>query len=221
MPDYVVLISTLGGMAMFGLTGFVIGPTIAALFMASWDLLASSEESQQAPPAPPETHSVPVTTTMPTPVATVVIMVPSVVTTTTRAARRGGHADPRGTGRHSGDHGAADGGAAPAMHGLTTGVVAGAMLPPVLGMPRRYVHVNRRTLNRHLGTMDDHRLGIDQCRGRCIANLDAAINARNDLPIHGRIHVGLCTHAARSQQQRDRYANDGPCAAEKTHDLLQ
>ena len=51
MPDYVVLISTLGGMAMFGLTGFVIGPTIAALFMASWDLLASSEESQQAPPA--------------------------------------------------------------------------------------------------------------------------------------------------------------------------
>ena len=40
MPDYVVLISTLGGMAMFGLTGFVIGPAIAALFIASWDLFA-------------------------------------------------------------------------------------------------------------------------------------------------------------------------------------
>ena len=40
MPDYVVLISTLGGMALFGLTGFVIGPAIAALFIASWDLFA-------------------------------------------------------------------------------------------------------------------------------------------------------------------------------------
>ena len=40
MPDYVVLISTLGGMALFGLTGFVIGPVIAALFIACWDLFA-------------------------------------------------------------------------------------------------------------------------------------------------------------------------------------
>src|SRR6218665_2206864 len=38
MPDYIVLISTLGGMALFGLTGFVIGPVIAALFIASWEL---------------------------------------------------------------------------------------------------------------------------------------------------------------------------------------
>ena len=44
MPDYVVLISTLGGMALFGLTGFVIGPVIAALFIASWDLFASSQD---------------------------------------------------------------------------------------------------------------------------------------------------------------------------------
>lgn len=41
MPDYVVLISTLGGMALFGLTGFVIGPVIAALFIASWDLFVT------------------------------------------------------------------------------------------------------------------------------------------------------------------------------------
>jgi predicted PurR-regulated permease PerM len=40
MPDYVVLISTLGGLALFGLTGFVIGPVIAALFMATWDLFS-------------------------------------------------------------------------------------------------------------------------------------------------------------------------------------
>ncbi len=40
MPDYVVLISTLGGMSLFGLTGFVIGPAVAALFIATWDLFA-------------------------------------------------------------------------------------------------------------------------------------------------------------------------------------
>lgn len=45
MPDYVVLISTLGGMSLFGLTGFVIGPTVAALFMACWDLFAPAEVS--------------------------------------------------------------------------------------------------------------------------------------------------------------------------------
>lgn len=44
MPDYVVLISTLGGMALFGLNGFVIGPVIAALFIAAWDLFSSASE---------------------------------------------------------------------------------------------------------------------------------------------------------------------------------
>ena len=43
MPDYVVLISTLGGMSLFGLTGFVIGPVIAALFIATWDLFAPTK----------------------------------------------------------------------------------------------------------------------------------------------------------------------------------
>ena len=47
MPDYVVLISTLGGMSLFGLTGFVVGPAIAALFMAIWEICA--------PPAPENT----------------------------------------------------------------------------------------------------------------------------------------------------------------------
>jgi len=45
MPDWVVLISTLGGMALFGINGFVIGPLIAALFMASWDLFAQAGEN--------------------------------------------------------------------------------------------------------------------------------------------------------------------------------
>ncbi len=41
MPDYVVLLSTLGGMAVFGLNGFVIGPLIAAMFIAVWDIVAA------------------------------------------------------------------------------------------------------------------------------------------------------------------------------------
>lgn len=54
MPDYVVLISTLGGMALFGLNGFVIGPLVAALFIAAWDLNGldqgtSSDEIANAP----------------------------------------------------------------------------------------------------------------------------------------------------------------------------
>ena len=40
MPDYVVLISTMGGIAIFGLNGFVIGPVIAALFIATWDIFS-------------------------------------------------------------------------------------------------------------------------------------------------------------------------------------
>lgn len=44
MPDYVVLISTLGGLSVFGLNGFVIGPLIAALFMAVWALLPSASQ---------------------------------------------------------------------------------------------------------------------------------------------------------------------------------
>jgi predicted PurR-regulated permease PerM len=44
MPDYVVLISTLGGMVLFGLNGFVIGPVIAALFIAAWDLFSTTRE---------------------------------------------------------------------------------------------------------------------------------------------------------------------------------
>lgn len=38
MPDYLVLITTLGGMTLIGINGFVIGPTIAAMFLAVWQL---------------------------------------------------------------------------------------------------------------------------------------------------------------------------------------
>jgi predicted PurR-regulated permease PerM len=49
MPDYIVLMSTVGGMALFGVNGFVIGPVVAALFMATWDLFASSNEDAEGP----------------------------------------------------------------------------------------------------------------------------------------------------------------------------
>ena len=49
MPDYMILISTLGGLAVFGLNGFVIGPLIAALFMSSWALFIETKPKVQLP----------------------------------------------------------------------------------------------------------------------------------------------------------------------------
>jgi len=47
MPNYVVLISTLGGIATFGLNGLVIGPVIAAMFIAAWDIFSASRLKAQ------------------------------------------------------------------------------------------------------------------------------------------------------------------------------
>ncbi|MHC6226404.1 AI-2E family transporter [Pseudomonas sp. X10] len=49
MPDYLILISTLGGLAVFGLNGFVIGPLIAALFVSSWAIFADTQPQVQLP----------------------------------------------------------------------------------------------------------------------------------------------------------------------------
>lgn len=38
MPDFLILISTLGGLTVFGLSGFVIGPVIAAFFLVIWQM---------------------------------------------------------------------------------------------------------------------------------------------------------------------------------------
>jgi predicted PurR-regulated permease PerM len=50
MPDYLVLVATLGGIVVFGLNGFVIGPVIAAVFLVSWDMLASARQQPLPPP---------------------------------------------------------------------------------------------------------------------------------------------------------------------------
>jgi predicted PurR-regulated permease PerM len=41
MPDYLILIATVGGLAIFGINGFVIGPVIAAMFVAVWTIVAA------------------------------------------------------------------------------------------------------------------------------------------------------------------------------------
>jgi predicted PurR-regulated permease PerM len=46
LPDYLVLIATLGGLSVFGINGFVIGPVIAAIFLATWDIFSKAREEQ-------------------------------------------------------------------------------------------------------------------------------------------------------------------------------
>jgi predicted PurR-regulated permease PerM len=48
LPDYIVLISTLGGIAVFGLNGLVIGPVIAAMFVATWDIFRLGPNSRKS-----------------------------------------------------------------------------------------------------------------------------------------------------------------------------
>jgi predicted PurR-regulated permease PerM len=52
MPDYVVMITTLGGMAVFGINGFVLGPAIAAMFIAVWHIYVKTT-SGETPSAQP------------------------------------------------------------------------------------------------------------------------------------------------------------------------
>lgn len=49
LPDYVVLVATVGGISLFGLNGFVIGPVIAAMFLVCWNLLTEVRQQAEAP----------------------------------------------------------------------------------------------------------------------------------------------------------------------------
>jgi predicted PurR-regulated permease PerM len=42
MPDYLVLLSTLGGIEIFGMNGLILGPLIAAMFLVVWDMFSAS-----------------------------------------------------------------------------------------------------------------------------------------------------------------------------------
>lgn len=61
LPDVLILISTLGGIVLFGITGFVIGPLIASMFVTVWeiygeafrDVLPEPEPLSTTGPVPP------------------------------------------------------------------------------------------------------------------------------------------------------------------------
>ena len=64
LPDYLVLLSTIGGLSIFGVNGFLIGPAIAALFVATWALFsheegATPEDAAVAVAAAPADESAP------------------------------------------------------------------------------------------------------------------------------------------------------------------
>lgn len=52
MPDFMVLVTTLGGLEIFGVNGFVIGPVIAGLFLAAWNIMANDRALDEAEPKP-------------------------------------------------------------------------------------------------------------------------------------------------------------------------
>jgi predicted PurR-regulated permease PerM len=47
LPDYIILLTTLGGIAVFGLSGVLIGPIIAALFFTVWTSLADRDAVEE------------------------------------------------------------------------------------------------------------------------------------------------------------------------------
>jgi predicted PurR-regulated permease PerM len=47
LPDYVILLTTLGGIAVFGLSGVLIGPIIAALFFTVWTSLEDRRQPEE------------------------------------------------------------------------------------------------------------------------------------------------------------------------------
>ena len=47
MPSYVVLVSSLGGIAIFGVNGVVIGPLLAAIFLTAWEIYLQVRGAQQ------------------------------------------------------------------------------------------------------------------------------------------------------------------------------
>jgi predicted PurR-regulated permease PerM len=52
MSDLLVLISTLGGIVLFGAVGFIIGPIIAALFVTVWEIYGETFRDVLPEPAP-------------------------------------------------------------------------------------------------------------------------------------------------------------------------
>ena len=58
MPDLLILVSTLGGLELFGALGLVVGPVIAALFLTAWMIYGQMFEDVLGEPAEPATAGV-------------------------------------------------------------------------------------------------------------------------------------------------------------------
>jgi predicted PurR-regulated permease PerM len=54
MPTLLILLSTLGGLFLFGAVGFIVGPIVAAVFMTVWTLYGEAfrEWLPQVEPVP-------------------------------------------------------------------------------------------------------------------------------------------------------------------------
>lgn len=48
IPDWLILVTTLGGIALLGLSGIVVGPLVAGLFIAGWSILREQREASPA-----------------------------------------------------------------------------------------------------------------------------------------------------------------------------
>jgi predicted PurR-regulated permease PerM len=58
LPDWLVLLSTLGGLVMVGINGFVIGPLIAALFVVFWQIFSRDFHEAGDPQSAAETAAI-------------------------------------------------------------------------------------------------------------------------------------------------------------------
>ena len=53
MPDLLILLGTMGGIVMFGILGFIIGPIVAALFVTVWEIYGMVFRDLLPPPSRP------------------------------------------------------------------------------------------------------------------------------------------------------------------------
>ncbi len=48
IPDWLVLVTTLGGLSLVGLAGIVLGPLAAGMFLAGWAILSEQRKDSLA-----------------------------------------------------------------------------------------------------------------------------------------------------------------------------